>query len=262
MNKAFFACLKCVKPTRSEEDYEQFCKAVRNLLLTDELADKKKIIEEFALADSSYYLFTIIAEGIANFRSTKSLKNRLFLTAMKILGCVLNDEFQRHLHKQLKCNYSLRLREIYKGHMSVIINKACALFLPEREVGKKSKKAATKAVSAEEVEIASTVFHVYIGLGTQSGNQLSETKMMMISSSLDALHDVDPTRMSTESFQLLCSSFHNLFAEDVYKQLRSSISQIYNSLKSFRGDYPVRRSMIKRIKKKFDEADREMEEED
>uniref|UniRef100_A0A915DI10 F-box domain-containing protein n=1 Tax=Ditylenchus dipsaci TaxID=166011 RepID=A0A915DI10_9BILA len=35
MNTALFACLKCVKRRHSDEEYQEFCEAIRNLLLSD-----------------------------------------------------------------------------------------------------------------------------------------------------------------------------------------------------------------------------------
>uniref|UniRef100_A0A915DXK2 Uncharacterized protein n=1 Tax=Ditylenchus dipsaci TaxID=166011 RepID=A0A915DXK2_9BILA len=245
MNKAFFACLKCMKPRHSEEEYQQFCESIRDLLLTDEFVDKKKLVEEFALVDSSYYLFTMITEGIANFRSTKSLKNPLFFAAMKTLCCILNNEFQRRLEKQLKRNISWRLRDIYKDDMPLIFKGATHLFKQDREAGKRNKKASTKRISAEEVNIALSVFCVYIALGTHDGNQLEESNLSSISVCLDDLFSLDPNLMTDEQFKSLCSSFHDLLAQAVYERLKSSISQILNSLKEFQGDDATRQALIK-----------------
>uniref|UniRef100_A0A915DIG4 Uncharacterized protein n=1 Tax=Ditylenchus dipsaci TaxID=166011 RepID=A0A915DIG4_9BILA len=199
----------------------------------------------------------MVMEGIDNFRSTKSLS-----TATKILCHILNHEFQRRLDHAQKLTYTAWLSAIYKDHTKLIFEGAIQVFKQNREVGEKKKRTAKREVSAKVVNIALSIFHVYIALGTHNGNHLEEGNLSSISLCLDNLHEFDADLMSCDSFQLLCSSFHNLLAPAVYNKLRSSISQILNSLKEFRNGYVIRKKLIKGVRKKFNEAGSENSEAD
>uniref|UniRef100_A0A915EAY1 Uncharacterized protein n=1 Tax=Ditylenchus dipsaci TaxID=166011 RepID=A0A915EAY1_9BILA len=218
MNAALIACLKCVKPRHSDEDYQVFCKAIQNLLLSDGYdVDKEELTEEFALADSSYYLFTMVGEGMTKWRSTKNIKDPVLSVALKILICLLKQGFQRRLDSVLKDVFSLKLSKIYKEDIPLLFDGSTQIFKKNGDKGKRKKKPVTKVLSAEEANVALKVFHVYKALGTQTGNQLDESDLSAISACLDYLHNLNPDFMTVENFKRFRKNF-NEAGEKIWKK--------------------------------------------
>uniref|UniRef100_A0A915CW78 Nematode cuticle collagen N-terminal domain-containing protein n=1 Tax=Ditylenchus dipsaci TaxID=166011 RepID=A0A915CW78_9BILA len=114
IQKTLFAAIKCLKRQQCPEDYRRFQKSIRELLLNDEVVNRTKLIEDFAIVDDSLFLFDLISEGIKDFRASKEIGRTHVFMAMKILYCLSSRELLNQLKKGFKKAYKAELRKHYK----------------------------------------------------------------------------------------------------------------------------------------------------
>uniref|UniRef100_A0A915CRD3 F-box domain-containing protein n=1 Tax=Ditylenchus dipsaci TaxID=166011 RepID=A0A915CRD3_9BILA len=125
MEKTLIKAITCMKPNRTQEQYDQFRQGFRELLLSEDRMDRKSLIEQFALMDGSCFLFDIVNECIENLKDSEAVKKRLLLVAAKILYFVSHEKLLDQLEVCLRIAYTTKLfqfQEIVEDDLFAISN--------------------------------------------------------------------------------------------------------------------------------------------
>uniref|UniRef100_A0A915CWX0 F-box domain-containing protein n=1 Tax=Ditylenchus dipsaci TaxID=166011 RepID=A0A915CWX0_9BILA len=110
--KDSICCDQVLEAAAKPGSLSQVSKSIRELLLNDEVVNRKKLIEEFSMIDDSGFVFDLVSEGIADFRATNEIGGALVFMAAKILYCLSSKELLNQLEVGTNICTSLSSQDI------------------------------------------------------------------------------------------------------------------------------------------------------
>uniref|UniRef100_A0A915D5D5 Uncharacterized protein n=1 Tax=Ditylenchus dipsaci TaxID=166011 RepID=A0A915D5D5_9BILA len=133
MKKSFLATLRCVNRDRTESEYDEFCKAIFSLLHCPQEIKRSTLVQEFALVDHKFYLFSKIHEIAYSFQVNNKIASQELQTAAMIIFFLSSRSFLRRMNKTFQIIYKVELKSLHKGVMPEFFDAALNVYIRLRD---------------------------------------------------------------------------------------------------------------------------------